>query len=118
MSKPETKEDLFKKIERMLPSSDAKCNLVLTMLGCAAQLTVHINNTSKMSALPIEVIYCMGITASNMAGFTQNDEASMRDLNDTPISISLAEQGQEEIFRKIKLINEELTAYIKEKESV
>ncbi len=108
--------NLTEKTARLLPTDADKIQMILTLLGCAGHLGEYFMKLD-LKKIPHETIYILQMVAGNMIAFSQDiDEKNVEKIDWS--HTNMYEQTQQTIFERIKLINENISQYIKECEKV
>jgi hypothetical protein len=108
------------KLKKILPDEDSKILMIQTLLGMSTVLCKYIMETSikkgTYKELPITVQYACANISANMIAFLSDGERGKVDLSD--FGNEIGEQTQENIYRKMKWIIEEVHKNLQENEKV
>lgn len=101
-------ETYSNKLKEKLPTDEEKISMIMTLMGCTAELLDYLSSKSMLYELPIKLRYHASLLASNIVSLTTDLPCTPKDYSENFI---MGEQEQERYYR----LHKEIVTYLWER---
>lgn len=108
---------IIEKIMKTIPEERHKASLISTLVGAGMLLVQYLQENHEKDSLPVEVMYGMILMVGNCFPLI-SDEEETKIFQFPKQDLTLGEQSQEILYRKLKAVVESLYNFIQEKEKI